>query len=100
MGAGQHLDVLGHVGVPGHRPVMGPVQADQLGQDVCVAGIALGAGDPVPFAVAGDLQWIDRVHGVAGRDQRLHARAAVGLDADDHLVGLGVLIQMVSDQRM
>jgi hypothetical protein len=100
MGAGEHLDVLGERGVPGDRAVMGPVEADQLGQHVRIAGVALGAGGAVPLPIAGHLPGIDRVDGVAGGDQRLHPRPAVGLDAHDDLVGLGVLLEMVGDQRV
>jgi hypothetical protein len=100
MGAGEHLDVLGERGVPGDRAVMGPVEADQLDQHVRIAGVALDPGRAVSFAVAGHLQRIDRGDGVAGGDQGLHPRPAVGLDPDDHLLGLGVLGQVIGDQGM
>jgi hypothetical protein len=98
VGAREHLYVLGQRRVPGHRAVVGAVQADELGEHMCVAGIALRAGRSVPFAVARHLQRIHRVDGVAGRDQRLHPRPAVGLDADHHLVALGILGQVIGDQ--
>jgi hypothetical protein len=79
---------------------MGPVQADQFGQGVCVARVALGAGRAVPLAVAGHLQRIDRVDGVTGGDQRLHPGPTVGLDPDQHLGRFGVLGEVVSDQGM
>jgi hypothetical protein len=100
VGADHHLDVLGHLGVPGHRPVMGPIEADQLGQGVRVTGVALGTGSAVALPVAGHLQQIDRKDGVAGGDQRLHPWSAVGLDADQHLLGFGVFLEVVGDQRM
>jgi hypothetical protein len=43
MGAGEELDRLGQVAVPGDRTVRRAVQADQLGQHVRVTGVALGA---------------------------------------------------------
>jgi hypothetical protein len=54
----------------------------------------------VAFSVAGNLPRVDRVHVVVGRDQRPHPRAAVGLDADHDLVGLGILGQLRGDQRV
>jgi hypothetical protein len=45
----------------------------------------------VPSAEAGRLARVDREHPVARRDQGLHPQAAVGLDPDQHLVGLQVL---------
>ena len=77
---------------------MSPIQAHQLSQHVRIAGIALGAGGAVPLSVARHLPRVDRVDEVAGSDQRLHPRPTVGLDPDDDLVGLGVLIEMVGDQ--
>jgi hypothetical protein len=53
----------------------------------------------VPFTVTGRGQRIDREHLVAGREQRLHPRTAVGLDPDDHRVRLAVA-EMVRDQSV
>src|SRR4051794_11928412 len=50
------------------------------------------------FPVAGRLQRVDRIDGVTRGDQRLHPRAPVGLDPDQHLLGLRTLLQMVPDQ--
>jgi hypothetical protein len=52
------------------------------------------------FPIPGHLQRIDRIDLVAGRDQRLHPRAAVGLDPDHHLGRLAVLTQMFADHRV
>jgi len=41
------------------------------------------------------LNWI---HRVAGGDQRLHPRATVGLDPDQHLIRLISLAQVIGDQ--
>ncbi len=38
MRAGQHLDRLGELAVPGDRAVLVPVGADQIGQHLRVAG--------------------------------------------------------------
>ena len=84
MGAGGQLDRLTLVGVAGDRSVMGPVQADDLGQQVRVGGIGLRARGGVPLAVAGHRHRVDREHLVAGGDQGGDPGAAVGLDADLH----------------
>jgi hypothetical protein len=52
----------------------------------------------VPLAVAGHLQRVDRPHLVAGRQQRPHPRAPVGLDADYDLLRLGVLVLVLGEQ--
>ena len=68
-----------------------PVGAHQIGQHLGVAGIGLRARDVVAVAIAGHRQRVDRVHLIAGRDQRLDPQAAIGLDPDHDLAGfLGV----------
>jgi hypothetical protein len=56
----------------------------------------------VPLAVPRDRQGIDREHLIAGGQQRLYPRAAVGLDPDDNLrrvVELAVILtDMLPDQ--
>jgi hypothetical protein len=52
------------------------------------------------FAVPRRRQRVDREHLIAGREQRLHPRAAVGLDPDHHLIRFGVDRQMLSQQRV
>jgi hypothetical protein len=61
----------------------------------------------VPLPIPRDLHRVDREHHVPGRDQRLHPRAAVGLNADHHPPGrlvrfqVGPLLgQVLGDQRM
>ena len=53
----------------------------------------------MPFPVAGHRHRVDRVHLIAGRQQRLHPRPAVGLDPDHDRVRL-VVAEMVGDQRV
>ena len=54
----------------------------------------------MPLPVPGHLPRVDRVDGIASRAQRRHPQAAVGLDADRHLSGLGVQISELADQRV
>jgi hypothetical protein len=42
----------------------------------------------MPVAVAADRQRVDRIHLVAGGQQRTHQQPPVGLDADNHLTGI------------
>ena len=66
-----------------------------------VGRIALGPGHGAPLPVPGYLQRVDRVHPVAGGEQRLHPRTPVGLDADHHLHPIDVLVTDVpADQGM
>ncbi len=63
------------------------VGADQVGQQLGVAGIGLRAGDLMAVAIAGHCQRVDREHLIAGRAQRPHPQAAIGFDTDHHLAG-------------
>lgn len=63
--------------------------ADQVGQDFGVPGIGLGARDGVAVAVAAGGQRVDRIYLIAGRDQRAHEQAAVGLGPDHDLGRVG-----------
>jgi hypothetical protein len=54
----------------------------------------------MPFPIAGHLQRIDRVHLVAGREQRLHPRTPLGLDPDHDLNGLIVVADVLTDHRV
>ena len=94
MRPGHQLQPLDLGAVAGHGPVMGTVQPHDLGQHVRVAAVGLGAGGAVSFPVAGHLHRIEREHLVAGRDQRRHPGAAIGLDPDHHALrdeaGLGI----------
>jgi hypothetical protein len=88
---GQHLDRLGERAVAGDRAVVVPVGADQVGQHLGVAPVGLGPGGAVPAAVAADSLWVDRIHLVAGGQQRADQQAPVGLDANRDLRrGLGM----------
>jgi hypothetical protein len=83
---GDNLDRLSDGTVAGGRAQLVPVGAHHVGQGVRVGRIALGPGYGVPLPVPGYLQRVDRVHPVAGGEQRPHPRTPVGLDAH-HLKG-------------
>jgi hypothetical protein len=100
MCAGEHLDRLGLLAVAGDRPQLVPVGARHVGQDVRVAGVALATRDVIALAEARRLQRVDRVDFVAGRDQRLHPRATVGLDAYHHVGLVDALAEMLADHRV
>lgn len=99
MGSGQGFDRLGEVAVPGDRPMMLPVGTDQVGEDFRIPRVALRAGGDVPFAVPGRRERVDRIHLIAGREQRLHPRTPVGLDPHHHRARL-CLAEMIRDQRV
>ena len=88
MCAGEDLDRLDVGAVAGQWAVVVAVGADQVGQQLGVAGIGFSAGDLMAVAIAGDRQRVDREHLIPGRAQRLHPQAAIGFDADHHLAGL------------
>ena len=100
MGARHHLDRRSLRAVPGCRAQLVGVGTHHVSEHVRVAGIALGAGHAVAFPVPRGLQRVDRIHGVPGRDQGRHPRAAVGLDPDCHLRILRILGQVPADQLM
>ena len=85
MPPGQHLDRLDQARVAGHLAVMMPVGADQIGQHPRIPTVGLGPRGGVPLPVAAGRQRIDRIHPVAGPDQRADQQAPVGLDPDHHL---------------
>ena len=57
--ASQHLDRLGRLGVSGHRTMVVAIGADQVGQQLGVAGVRLGSRGGVTIPVAVDGQRVD-----------------------------------------
>jgi hypothetical protein len=96
--SGYHLDRLGLVGVASDRAQLVSIGTHHVSQRVRIRSIAFRAGDAAPFPVAGHLQRVDRIHLVAGGDQRRHPRTPVGLDPDHHLLGPLVLTELLRDQ--
>lgn len=60
---------------------------------VGASGLRPGRGVPLP--VTRDLQRVDREHAIASGEQGLDPRAAVSLNPDQHLVQLGVPVEMI-----
>ena len=85
MGPGQDLHTVCGVTVTSDRPVVVTVGANKIGQHLGVTGIRLRSGDVVAVPVARHRQRVDRVHDVAGSDQRLDPHTPLGLDPHDHL---------------
>ena len=85
---GQDLDRLDVWAVAGQRAVVVAVGADQVGQQLGVAGIGFRSRDLMAVAIAGDRQRVDREHLIPGRAQRRHPQPAIGFDTDHHLAGL------------
>jgi hypothetical protein len=98
VGARQDLDALGFRAVPGRRAQLVGISPHHVGQRVRVACVALGPRHPVPVPEPGRLQRVHREHQVAGRHQRRHPRAAVGLDPDDHMRLVRLFAQEPPDQ--
>jgi hypothetical protein len=73
------------------------VGAHQVGQELGVTGIRLGARGRVAIAVAAGRQGVDAVDPVAGADQRVDEQAVVDLDPDDHP---GRLLGVIGQQRV
>jgi hypothetical protein len=73
--------------VTGDLPVMGVIQAHNLGQDVSVAGVGLRTRGGVPFPVPGRRHRVDREYLISGGEQRLDPGPAVGLDPNLHPSG-------------
>jgi hypothetical protein len=80
LGAGQHGDRLGQLGVGGQWPVRVPVGAQHAGQDERVAVVGLLPGDRVPVPVAGYRHRVDRVDRPAGGAQAGDKQPAGRLD--------------------
>ncbi len=81
--------MLGDVAVPSDGPVMVPVQTDNLGQHVRIPRVGLRPRRSMAVPVPRRLERVDRIHRVAGRDQRLHPRATIGLRLPPNRGGIG-----------
>jgi hypothetical protein len=76
------------------------IGTDQVGQQVRVGDVALGARHPVPLPVSGGLHRVHREHLIPRRHQRRHPQALPCLDPDQHLrpVRIGIHAQVPADQ--
>ena len=95
---GDHLDRLGLRTVTGHGTQLMPLGAHHIGQRVRIGGVTLGPRGDVALLEPGYLLGIEPVHPIAGRQQRLHPQAPVGLDPNHDLPGVIGLAQMLTDQ--
>ena len=86
------LDMFGDLTVAGDLAVMGPIQPDDLGQQMGIRRIRFRPRWGMAFPIPGHLQRIDRKHHIAGCQQRLHPRPPLGLNSDQHLIRLGCRI--------
>ena len=80
LGAGQHPDGLGQLGVGGQRPVRAGIGAHNVGQQHRVGGIGFGPRHRIPGPIPRGGQRVDRIDHPAGRAQRGHPQSAVGFD--------------------
>jgi hypothetical protein len=80
LGAGQHRDGLGQLGVVGQRPVRVQVGAQHVGQDEGVAVVGFLPGHRVPVPVPGHRHRVDGVDRAAGGAQACDQQPAGRLD--------------------
>jgi hypothetical protein len=80
--------------------MMGTIPTHHLAQHMRIARVRLRPRDTVSFPVAGHLQRVDREHHIPSRQQRLHPRAPVGLDPDQHLARLIFRAEVIAYQGM
>jgi hypothetical protein len=80
LGAGEHPDRLGQLGVGGQRPVRGGIDAHNVGQQHGVGGIGFGSRHRVACPIPRGGQRVDRIDDPAGGAQRGHSQAVIGFD--------------------
>ena len=84
--SGQDLDRLGLCAVARQRAVIVPVSADQIGEQLGIAGIGFRAGDLMAVAVAGHGQWVDRRLSAELRTDEQRHRIAQSREPDEGFV--------------
>ena len=88
LGAGQHRDRLGQLGVGRQRPVHMHVGAQDAREHDGVAVVGLAARDRVPVTVAGHGHRVDGIHAAPGGAQAGDEQAAWCLDRHrDRVIG-------------
>ena len=83
MRAGKQLHRFGQVRVTGDASVVVAIGAHEVGQDLGVTRVGLGARDVVALAVASGGQRVDGEDLIVRSDQRGHDEAPILLNADD-----------------
>ena len=100
LGAGQHRDRLGELGVGGQRPVGVHVGAQDVRQHDRVAVVGFAARDRVPVPVAGHGHRVDGVDPAAGGAQAGGQQPARGLDRHrDRVIGAVAVLGEQAQQR-
>ena len=92
LGAGQHRDGLGQLGIGGQRPVHVHVGAQHVRQHDRVAVVGLLPRDRVPVPVAGHCHRVDRIDRPAGGAQARDQQPARGLDRHRDRIPGGVAV--------
>jgi hypothetical protein len=88
LGAGQHRDRLGQLGVGRQWSMRRHVGAQNVGQHERVTGVGLAARDRVPVPIPRHGHRVDRVDRASGGAQTGHQQAVAGLDRHrDRCVG-------------
>ena len=100
MSSSEHLQGFGRRTVASDVAVVVAISAHQVGQQLRVAGVRFRSRYVVTVAVAGGSHGVDGVDLVAGRHQCGHDQPSVLFDADDHIVRLIVLTQVLGGERM
>jgi hypothetical protein len=88
MRSSKNLDALGQGAVASDPAVVVAVGADELGEHLGVTRIGLRPREGVAVPVARRGPRVDRVHLIAGLDQRLDPQAPIGLDPDHDDAGV------------
>ena len=101
LGAGQHGDGLGQLGVGGQRPVHVHVGAQHVGQHDRIAVVGFPSRDRVPVPVAGHRHRVDGVDRTAGGAQAGNEQPAGCLDGhrDRGFKAVAVLGEQVQQRR-
>ena len=88
LGAGEHPDGLGQVGISRQRSMRSGISAHNVGQQHRVGGIGFCSRQRVPSPIARGGQRVDRIDHPAGGAQRAHPQPAVGFDSHrDRMLG-------------
>jgi hypothetical protein len=100
VGSREHLNGVHEGTVARDRAMVLTVSAHEVGQDLGVTGIGLRPRRVMALSVARRGHGVDPVDLIARGDQCGHDKTTVLFDADDHLVRVIVVDQVLRDQRV